>query len=224
MYKSGISHPKEINWPDVCSLFDGLTPVFLCRVFYGIWKSVTRKHNSTNFVGKYYNFKSHSKLETYVTIYIKRLYFLLEILEYLYNEMIPILRNQLKDKFLPRISFEDETIRIVDEYEEEVPTRKTERLNSSSENKVEHKLNSNISWTLPMREKFLKTLLDVTLCKHVDELKDAIIPNVVWEEVAERMSADENRLIELWYKEMHMQLFSMIPIYLNDVKIKLIEL
>lgn len=148
------------------------------------------------------------------------------MLKFLHDEMIPYLKEQPEDKYLPRISFEDETIRILDyKYkEEEVTKRRSERLNSSIKNNIDHTDNSDVTWTLPMRENFLNTLLVVTLCKHVDDLKDAIIPKVVWEEMAERMSVDENILIELWYKEMHMQLFSPIPIYMNDVKIKLIEL
>ncbi|XP_033226064.1 uncharacterized protein LOC117178742 [Belonocnema kinseyi] len=199
LYKNKISHPREIIWTDICMLFDGLTAAFLCRVFHKLMQYVVRKNISRNFV---------------------------VMLKFLHDEMIPHLKEQPEDKYLPSISFENKTIRMLDyKYkEEEVKKRRSERLNSSTKNNINHDDNSDVTWTLPMREKFLNTLLVVTLCTYVDDLKNAIIPKVVWEEVAKRMSADEKTLIELWYKEMHMQLFSPIPIYMNDVKIKLIEL
>ncbi|GAB1869496.1 hypothetical protein CAJAP_10575 [Camponotus japonicus] len=81
----------------------------------------------------------------------------------------------------------------------------------------------NIKWTLPLIKKFIKTLLNVTLSQDIKELKGAIIPKPVWQEMEERLNIHENVLKTFWQHQLHLQLFSSSPIYLNDIKIQLIE-
>lgn len=82
---------------------------------------------------------------------------------------------------------------------------------------------SNIKWTLSLIKKFIKTLLKVTLSEDIKELKDAIIPKSVWQKMEEKLNIHANILKTFWQHQLHLQLFSSGPIYLNDIKILLIE-
>ncbi|XP_029177188.1 uncharacterized protein LOC114945240 isoform X2 [Nylanderia fulva] len=82
---------------------------------------------------------------------------------------------------------------------------------------------SNIIWTLSLIKKFIKTLLNVTLSEDIRELKNAIIPKSVWQKMEEQLNIDENILKSFWQHQLHLQLFSPNPVYLNDIKIQLIE-
>ena len=138
--------------------------------------------------------------------------------------MIPYIKNLPNDKYLPRIIFENEKLVFIKEEVEEMPSRVSGHLSLLRKRKAMLEDNSDVTWTLPMRKNFVETLLHVTLCKDIYELKNAIIPRVVWQEMREKMNMDEEVLIKLWYKELHMQLFSPNPIFMNDIKVKLIEL
>ncbi|XP_017762449.1 PREDICTED: transcription termination factor 1-like [Eufriesea mexicana] len=85
------------------------------------------------------------------------------------------------------------------------------------------KPSSEIKWTLSSTGKFIKTFMSVALCKTVEDLKDAIIPKPVWQKLEEKLDIDYNILRTFWIHQLHMQLFCTEPIYLNDIKIKLIE-
>lgn len=76
---------------------------------------------------------------------------------------------------------------------------------------------------MPLIKKFIKTLLNVTLSEDIRELKGAIIPKPVWQKMKEKLNIPENVLKTFWQHQLHLQLFSPDPIYLNDIKIKLIE-
>lgn len=80
-----------------------------------------------------------------------------------------------------------------------------------------------VTWTVPLISKFIKTLMDVTLCEEVEDLKDASIPKPVWQKLEEKLKIDQNILKVFWMHQLHMQLFCPERIYLNDIKIKLIE-
>ena len=80
-----------------------------------------------------------------------------------------------------------------------------------------------VTWTIPLISKFIKTLMDVTLCEEVEDLKDASIPKPVWQKLEEKLNIDQNILKVFWMHQLHMQLFCPERIYLNDIKIKLIE-
>ncbi|XP_033315486.1 SUN domain-containing protein 2-like [Bombus bifarius] len=82
---------------------------------------------------------------------------------------------------------------------------------------------SEIKWTLSLIGKFIKTLMSITLCETVEDLKDAIIPKPVWRKLEEKLGIHHNTLKKFWIFQLHMQLFCPEPIYLNDIKIKLIE-
>ena len=81
-----------------------------------------------------------------------------------------------------------------------------------------------MTWTVSLIEEFVQQLMNATLSEDVKELKYAVIPKVVWEEMESRMHIDQKLLKVFWFQQLHMQLFSPDPIYLNNVKIKLIEL
>lgn len=76
---------------------------------------------------------------------------------------------------------------------------------------------------MPLIKKFIKSLLNVTLSEDIKELKDAIIPKPVWQKMEEKLNIRENVLKTFWQHQLHLQLFSSGPIYLNDIKIQLIE-
>lgn len=80
-----------------------------------------------------------------------------------------------------------------------------------------------VTWTVPLISKFIKTLMEVTLCEEVEDLKDASIPKPVWQKLEEKLNIDQNILKVFWMHQLHMQLFCPERIYLNDIKIKLIE-
>ncbi|XP_026830404.1 uncharacterized protein LOC105283527 [Ooceraea biroi] len=81
----------------------------------------------------------------------------------------------------------------------------------------------NVTWTLPLIKKFIKTLLNVTLSEDIKELKCATIPKPVWQKMEQKLDIQENVLKTFWQNQLHLQLFSTSPIYLNDIKIQLIE-
>ena len=65
--------------------------------------------------------------------------------------------------------------------------------------------------------------MSVTLCDTIQDLKDALIPKVVWERLEKKIGINYNILRKFWVYKLHMQLFCPERIYLNDIKIKLIE-
>lgn len=82
---------------------------------------------------------------------------------------------------------------------------------------------NNVKWTLPLIKKFIKTLLNVTLSEDINELKGAIIPIPVWRKMEEKLNIKKDVLRTFWQHQLHLQLFRTDPIYLNDIKIQLIE-
>lgn len=80
-----------------------------------------------------------------------------------------------------------------------------------------------VRWTLLLIKKFIKTLLNVTLNEDIRELKDAMLPKSVWQKMEEKLNIHKNTLKTFWQHQLHLQLFSTGPIYLNDIKILLIE-
>ncbi|XP_011068868.1 PREDICTED: uncharacterized protein LOC105154826 isoform X1 [Acromyrmex echinatior] len=82
---------------------------------------------------------------------------------------------------------------------------------------------ADVKWTLPLIKKFIKTLLSVTISKDIKELKDATLPKSIWQKMEENLNINENVLRTFWQHQLHLQLFSTSSIYLNDIKIQLIE-
>ncbi|KAL0134494.1 hypothetical protein PUN28_001351 [Cardiocondyla obscurior] len=80
-----------------------------------------------------------------------------------------------------------------------------------------------IKWTLPLIRKFIKNLLNITLSEDIMELKDAMLPKPIWQKLEEKLNINHNVLKTFWQNQLHLQLFSTDPIYLNDIKIQLIE-
>ncbi|CAL7944248.1 unnamed protein product [Xylocopa violacea] len=80
-----------------------------------------------------------------------------------------------------------------------------------------------VNWTLPLIGRFIKVFMNITLSENVRDLKDAIIPKPVWKKLEQKLKIDHNQLKKFWVYRLHMQLFCPEPIYLNDIKIKLIE-
>lgn len=94
-------------------------------------------------------------------------------------------------------------------------------LKNRIQNKSETELD--VRWTLPLIRKFIKALLSVTLSEDIRELKDAALPKPVWQKMEEKLNIHEKVLRTFWQHQLHLQLFSVDPIYLNDIKIQLIE-
>lgn len=141
-----------------------------------------------------------------------------DIMKYLYEKMFLKFKNEQDDKFLPRIIFENNEIKVIDEEFELATCKEDENLVIEVVNKSE--IFSNLS----SRENFLKLLLRLTLNTRIEELKDAEIPLVVWKKMEKQLKVDKSMLQDLWYKELHLQLFSANPVYLNDIKMILIKL
>ncbi|XP_076657032.1 uncharacterized protein LOC143361481 isoform X2 [Halictus rubicundus] len=80
-----------------------------------------------------------------------------------------------------------------------------------------------VEWTLQLVGEFIHNLMNITLCEKVEELKDASIPKPIWLKLEKKLNIDWSVLKGFWIYRLHMQLFSPEPIYLNDIKIKLIE-
>ncbi|XP_032673210.1 uncharacterized protein LOC116845053 isoform X2 [Odontomachus brunneus] len=81
----------------------------------------------------------------------------------------------------------------------------------------------NVNWTLPLIKKFIKKLLNITKIVNVEDLKHATLPMPIWQKMEEELNIDGNVLKVFWQHQLHLQLFSTNPIYLNDIKIQLIE-
>ncbi|KAG7204847.1 hypothetical protein KM043_005249 [Ampulex compressa] len=80
-----------------------------------------------------------------------------------------------------------------------------------------------VSWDILKIQKFIKALLRITLSEDIQELKDARLPKPIWEKMEEDLNIDQNVLKTFWLHQLHMQLFCTRSIYLNDIKIELIE-
>ncbi|XP_076381920.1 uncharacterized protein LOC117222911 [Megalopta genalis] len=91
------------------------------------------------------------------------------------------------------------------------------------QSKLNDKPISEVKWTLQLIGKFIKSLLDLSLCDKVEELKDAIIPRPIWLQLEKKLDINLKVLKGFWVYQLHMQLFYPESIYLNDIKIKLIE-
>lgn len=78
-------------------------------------------------------------------------------------------------------------------------------------------------WTLSTIKEFIETLMKATLCVDINELKNHTIVECVWKKVGQDMKIDHSLLKNFWYYRLHMQLFCIEAIYINDVKIKLIK-
>lgn len=63
----------------------------------------------------------------------------------------------------------------------------------------------------------------MTSSEDIGELKNAILPKPIWQQMEEKLNIHENVLKTFWQHRLHLQLFSTGSIYLNDIKIKLIE-
>lgn len=81
----------------------------------------------------------------------------------------------------------------------------------------------NVRWTLPLIKKFIQILLSITLNEDIKELKYATLPKPIWQKMEEKLNIHEKVLKTFWQHQLHLQLFSPSGIYLNDIKIQLIE-
>ncbi|CAK9810563.1 hypothetical protein ANTQUA_LOCUS6478, partial [Anthophora quadrimaculata] len=87
----------------------------------------------------------------------------------------------------------------------------------------EANLKSEVKWTLPLIGTFIKELMSITLCDNVKDLKDSMFPKLIWLQLEKSLGIEHRVLKTFWVHQLHAQLFSPEPIFLNDIKIKLIE-
>ncbi|XP_058802264.1 uncharacterized protein LOC131670573 isoform X2 [Phymastichus coffea] len=85
------------------------------------------------------------------------------------------------------------------------------------------KIFTDIKWTCPLVKKFIDSILEITACNDLMNLKNQQIDTIVWRKLEKKMCIDSIVLQNFWYLQLHMQLFCPTPIYLNDIKVKLIE-
>ena len=57
----------------------------------------------------------------------------------------------------------------------------------------------------------------MTISKDIKELKDAVLPKSIWQKMEENLNINKNVLRTFWQHQLHLQLFSTDPIYLNDI-------
>lgn len=148
-------------------------------------------------------------------------------MKFLYQTVFIKLKNGKTDQSLPQIKFENIVIKVKAEEFENYETVINENYETFEKEKnldTEIESKTKIFSTLYEREQFLKLLLSLTISSKIEELKDAEIPLVVWKEMEKQLKVDESVLQDLWYKELHLQLFSSYPIYLSDIKMNLIKL
>lgn len=91
------------------------------------------------------------------------------------------------------------------------------------QNKTPPKIEKNVDWNIPLIENFLKLLIESTLSDDIYDLKDAIIPKVVWKEMEKKMNISHDTMMRFWLGQLHLQLFYPRPLFENDIKIMLIE-
>lgn len=84
-------------------------------------------------------------------------------------------------------------------------------------------ISNKVDWTPPMIEWFIKELLSINLAENLLELKNSVIPMSAWEKMEKRMEIKKLTLKRFWTHQLHMQLFSDKPVYLNDLKAGLIN-
>ncbi|XP_046467724.1 transcription termination factor 1-like [Neodiprion pinetum] len=80
-----------------------------------------------------------------------------------------------------------------------------------------------IEWDSYLLKKFIRNLMLITLSDDIRQLKDLSIPLVVWKKLSKKLKINEKDLKYFWLVKLHMQLFCKERVYLNDVKIKIIE-
>ncbi|XP_053592882.1 uncharacterized protein LOC103577179 isoform X2 [Microplitis demolitor] len=80
-----------------------------------------------------------------------------------------------------------------------------------------------IEWDVPLTEKYIKNLMELTLSDEVEELKYAKIPKVVWIEMEKKMNIPKSKLMQFWHCQLHMQLFHPKCIISSELRIMLIE-
>ncbi|XP_031780803.1 uncharacterized protein LOC100680494 [Nasonia vitripennis] len=101
---------------------------------------------------------------------------------------------------------------------------KTSYSDAKRQKKIIHeKVYTNVKWTSPLVNKFIETLIKETSSSNVQDLKYKKIDQSVWIKVEKSISVDRTTLQNFWHCQLHLQLFSPGPIYLNDTKMKLIE-
>lgn len=69
----------------------------------------------------------------------------------------------------------------------------------------------------------IKSLLKVTGSENVEILRDKHIPESVWREVEKDCGIGAGRARNFWRLKLSTQLFCPEPLYLNEVRIKLIK-
>ncbi|XP_015185844.1 PREDICTED: uncharacterized protein PFB0145c-like [Polistes dominula] len=77
--------------------------------------------------------------------------------------------------------------------------------------------------TLSLIKRFVNELLRIMKCDCIEELKNAIIPKFIWIKLGKKLNINYKRLKYIWVSQLHMQLFCPDFIYINDIKIQLIE-
>lgn len=80
-----------------------------------------------------------------------------------------------------------------------------------------------IDWTLNDVYQFIEALIELTLSNDIKELKYLLILECVWKEMEKKLKKSQESLKNFWNYRLHMQLFCTQPIYITDIKIKLIE-
>lgn len=140
-------------------------------------------------------------------------------MKYLKETTLPKLINGKIDNLLPRLSFENEMLQLKDsDIDESIETCEKEKKFEVLDKYEE------LYWTIPMKEEFLKWLLHLTSSARIEALKDAEFPLAVWEEMEVRLKINKNVLQEIWYTELHQQLFCSKPICIDNIKMTLIDM
>ncbi|XP_014237580.1 uncharacterized protein LOC106659515 [Trichogramma pretiosum] len=98
-------------------------------------------------------------------------------------------------------------------------TKNAPNLKKFKENTVE----KFVTWSPQLVTIFIDNLLKVSAVEDLRKLKNVEIHNEVWSELEKLMKIDKKVLENFWNLRLHMQLFSSTPIYLDDLKIALIQ-
>jgi hypothetical protein len=80
-----------------------------------------------------------------------------------------------------------------------------------------------VSWTLDKVEMVVKSLLKVTGLRKLEDLHNKHISSVDWRNVEKDCGFRAHCVRDIWRYKLYTQLFCPEPIYLKDIRIKLIK-
>jgi hypothetical protein len=80
-----------------------------------------------------------------------------------------------------------------------------------------------MTWTLQKAEMVVRSLLKVTGLKYMEDLRNRHISLMIWREVEKDCGIRADYVRDFWRFKLSTQLFCPEPVYLKEIRIKLIK-